>query len=73
MVKFSIYLNRRVFVMFLFLDGDVPRATPNGVYIFQLMRFASSSSQVSDVDNRNHHENMPIICIILTPLNPTFI
>ena len=38
-------------VNFPFLDGDVPRCTSYGVYISQLIRFASSS--VSDFNCRN--------------------
>ena len=33
---------------FPFLDGDVPRSTPYGVYISQLIRFALVSSHVDD-------------------------
>ena len=33
-------------VNFPFLDGDVPRRTSYGVYIFQLIRFAGASSNV---------------------------
>ena len=35
-------------VNFPFLDGDVPRSTSYGVYISQLIRFASASSYVAD-------------------------
>ena len=35
-------------VNFPFLDGDVPRSTSYGVYIFQLIRFARASSYVAD-------------------------
>ena len=38
---------------FPFLDGDVPRSTSNGVYIFQLIRFARPSSYVTDFNTRN--------------------
>ena len=40
-------------VDFLFLDGDVPRSTSYGVYIFQLVRFARVSSHVDDFHARN--------------------
>ena len=37
-----------------FLDGDIPRATPYGVYILsQLIRFARVSSHVVDFNTRN--------------------
>ena len=36
-----------------FLDGDVPRRPSYGVYISQLIRFASASSQLSDFNDRN--------------------
>ena len=36
-------------VNFPFLDGDVPRSTPYGVYISQLIRFARVSSYVDDL------------------------
>ena len=36
-----------------FLDGDVPRSTPYGVYIFQLMPFARASSYITDFNTRN--------------------
>ena len=35
-----------------FLDGDVPRRTSYGVYISQLIRFASVSSNLSDFNYR---------------------
>ena len=38
---------------FPFLDGDVPRSTSYGVYSFQLIRFARSSSHVADFNTRN--------------------
>ena len=38
---------------FPFLDVDVPRSTPNSVYISQLIRFARVSSHVDDFDTRN--------------------
>ena len=40
-------------VNFPFLDGDVPRCTSYGVYIFQLIRFTRASSGVSDFNCRN--------------------
>ena len=40
-------------VNFPFLDGDVPRYTSYGVYIFQLIRFARVSSHVADFNARN--------------------
>ena len=39
-------------VNFSFLDGDVPRHTSYGVYIFQLIRFARASSNLSDFNYR---------------------
>ena len=40
-------------VNFPFLDGDVPRSTSYGVYIFQFIRFARVSSHVADFNARN--------------------
>ena len=40
-------------VNFPFLDGDVPRSTSYGVYIYQLIRFARDSSYVADFNTRN--------------------
>ena len=40
-------------VNFPFLDGDVPRSTSYGVYISQLIRFATVSSHVADFNARN--------------------
>ena len=40
-------------VNFQFLDGDVPRSTSYGVYISQLIRFASASSYITDFITRN--------------------
>ena len=40
-------------VNFLFLDGDIPRATSYGVYISQLIRFARVSNHVADFNTRN--------------------
>ena len=40
-------------VNFPFLDGDVPRSTSYGVYISQLIRFARTSSYVTDFNDRN--------------------
>ena len=41
------------FVNFSFLDGDVPRSTSYGVYIFHLIRFARVSSHVANFNTRN--------------------
>ena len=40
-------------INFPFLNGDVPRSTSYGVYIYQLIRFARASSQVADFNTRN--------------------
>ena len=40
-------------LFFSFLDGDVPRSTSYGVYISQLIRFASASSYVTDFNTCN--------------------
>ena len=40
-------------VNFPFLDGDVPRSTSYGVYISQLIRFATASGSVADFNTRN--------------------
>ena len=40
-------------INFPFLDGDVPRSISYGVYISQLIRFASVSSRVADFNARN--------------------
>ena len=40
-------------VNFLFLDGDIARATSCGDYISQLIRIARVSSQVADFNTRN--------------------
>ena len=40
-------------VNFPFLDGDVPRSTSYGVYIYQLIRFARVSCHVIDFNARN--------------------
>ena len=40
-------------VDFPFLDGDVPRSTSYGVYIFQLIRFARAPSYVTDFNTHN--------------------
>ena len=40
-------------VNFPFLDGDAPRRTSYGVYIYQPIRFARASSNVSDFNCRN--------------------
>ena len=36
-----------------FLDGNIPRSTSYEVYISQLIRFARSSSNVTDFNIRN--------------------
>ena len=38
---------------FPFLDGDVPRSTSYGVYIFQLIRFSRASNHVADFNTCN--------------------
>ena len=40
-------------VKFPFLDGDVPRSTSYGVYIFMFIRFARVSFHVADFNARN--------------------
>ena len=40
-------------VNFPFLDGDVPRSTSYGVYISQLIRFATASNYVADFNIHN--------------------
>ena len=40
-------------VIFLFLDGDVPRSTSYVVYISQLIRFARASAHVADFNTHN--------------------
>ena len=56
-VSFKIYDKRDDFdfdiVNFPFLDGDVPRSTSYEVYISQLIRFASVSSNVADFNACN--------------------
>ena len=56
-IKTKIYDKRDDFdfniVNFPFLDGDVPRSTSYGVYIFKLIRFARVSSHVDDLNTRN--------------------
>ena len=56
-VSSKIYYKRDNFyfkiVNFPFLDGDVPRSPSNGVYIFQLIRFARVCSNVDDFNNIN--------------------
>ena len=42
-------------VNFPFLDGDISRATSYGVYISQLIRFASVSSHGADFNTRNQN------------------
>ena len=56
-VKTKIYYKRDVFdfeiVNFPFLDGDIPRSTSYGVYIYQLIRFVRVSIHVDDFHTRN--------------------
>ena len=56
-VKTRIYDKRDDFdfdiVNFPFVDGDVPRSAPYGVYISLLIRFARVSSHVDDFNTRN--------------------
>ena len=56
-VSTKIYDKRNVFdfdiVNFPFRDGDVPRRTSYGVYIYKLIRFARASSNLSDFNCRN--------------------
>ena len=54
-VSTKIYDKREYFDVFNFpfLDGDVPRCTSFGVYISQLIRFARTSSNVSDFNCHN--------------------
>ena len=40
-------------VIFIILDGNVPRSTAYGVYISQLILFARASSYVTDFNTRN--------------------
>ena len=40
-------------VNFPFLDGDVPRSTSYGVYIYKLIRFARASSYNTDFNTLN--------------------
>ena len=40
-------------VNYPFLDGDIPRRTSYGVYIYQLIRFAGASSTLNDFYCRN--------------------
>ena len=55
-VKTKIYDKRDDFdldiVNFPFLDGDFPRSTSYGVYIYQIIRFAQVSSHVDDFNTR---------------------
>ena len=57
MISTKIYDKRDDFdfeiVNFPFLDGDVPRSTFYGVYIYQLIRFARASSHVADFNVHN--------------------
>ena len=56
-VSIKIHDKRDVFnsenVNFSVLDGDVPRSTPYGVYISQLICFGRASSYVADFNTRN--------------------
>ena len=56
-VSSKVYAKRDDFdfdiVNFPFLEGDVPRSTSYGVYISQLIRFASVCSHVADFNARN--------------------
>ena len=54
-VSSKIYDKRDDFdiVNFPFLDGDVPRRASYGVYISQLIRFASVCNHVADLNARN--------------------
>ena len=56
-VKIKIFDKRDDFdfdiVNFPFLDGDVPRSMPYGVYISHFIRFARVSSHVDDFNTRN--------------------
>ena len=56
-VKTKIYDKRDDFefdiVNFPFLDGDVPRSTPYGAYISQLVRFARVSIHVDNFNTCN--------------------
>ena len=40
-------------VNFIFLDGDVPRRTSYWVYISQIIKFATASSNLNDFNHRN--------------------
>ena len=44
-------------VKFQFLDGNVPRSTSYGVYIYQHVRFARVSSHVADFKTCNGLQN----------------
>ena len=48
-------------VNFPFLDGDVPRRTSYGVYISQFIRFARTSSNLSDFNCRNKALNAKLL------------
>ena len=54
-VSFKIYDNDFDFeiIDFPFLDGDVPRSTSYGFYISQLIRFARTSTYVTDFNTCN--------------------
>ena len=48
-------------VNFPFLDGDVPRSTSYGVYMSQLIWFASVSSHVTDLNARNKSKTVKLL------------
>ena len=53
-VKFSIYLNRRVFVMdFPFLDGEVARAPFHDDFVSQLIRFTTLCNYLANLNAHN--------------------
>ena len=51
--KFMINVKTLILKLFPFLDGDVPRSTSYGVFIFQLIHFARASSIVADYNTCN--------------------
>ena len=52
-LKFMISLMTLFVLNFLYLDGDVPHHASYGVYISQLIRFASVCNHVTDFNVRN--------------------
>ena len=48
-------------VNFPFLDEDVPRSPPYGVYISQLIHFARVFSNVDDLNNRKLFLNAKVL------------